>query len=234
MTEQRDHLLTGAYALDALPGDERASFEAHLAECDSCTTETAELTATASRLALLTERPAPAHLRAAVLREVERTPQRSPVVADLAAHRSSRSRVRATLAVGLAAAVAAVIGTVVVLDQDPAADIRAAADAQTFDAAILDGGAATLIVSASQDAGLVTFAGLDEPAEGEAYQLWLVDADGPRPVGEQFQPEDDGTASAVIDDVSDADAVAMTLEAGDDPTVPTEPLLTTIPTSDQA
>jgi hypothetical protein len=33
------HLLTGGYALDALPDDEQADFEKHLLRCPSCTAE---------------------------------------------------------------------------------------------------------------------------------------------------------------------------------------------------
>ena len=43
MTDDSIHLLTAAYALDALSDEERAGFAAHLEECDACAAETAEL-----------------------------------------------------------------------------------------------------------------------------------------------------------------------------------------------
>ena len=52
MIEEPDvHTLTGPYVLDALPEDERAQFEAHLAGCDFCSTEVAELREAAVKLA---------------------------------------------------------------------------------------------------------------------------------------------------------------------------------------
>jgi anti-sigma-K factor RskA len=45
------HLLTGAYALDALEPAEAAAFEAHLATCPTCPAEVRELQETAARLA---------------------------------------------------------------------------------------------------------------------------------------------------------------------------------------
>ena len=47
MTEQvpghEMHLLTGAYAADALEAGERDAFEVHLGTCDACRQEVAEL-----------------------------------------------------------------------------------------------------------------------------------------------------------------------------------------------
>jgi len=45
------HALAGAYALDALTELERAAFGRHVADCESCTVEVAELSETATRLA---------------------------------------------------------------------------------------------------------------------------------------------------------------------------------------
>lgn len=76
------HTLTGAYALNALPDDERDAFEEHLEVCDACALETAELLATAARLGGLLNEPAPAGLKASVLDEVDRTRQNRPAPAD--------------------------------------------------------------------------------------------------------------------------------------------------------
>ncbi len=69
------HTLTGAYALNALPDDERAAFEEHLDSCDTCAAETAEFLATTARLGGLLNEPAPADLKASVLDEIDRTRQ---------------------------------------------------------------------------------------------------------------------------------------------------------------
>ena len=62
------HDLTAAYALDALdPGDARR-YEAHLARCERCQGEFAELSETATALAYATDAPAPpAELRTRIL-----------------------------------------------------------------------------------------------------------------------------------------------------------------------
>ena len=61
------HMLVGLYVVDALDDDERARFEAHLAECDACANEVVEFRATAGRLStLMAENPPPA-LRSAIM-----------------------------------------------------------------------------------------------------------------------------------------------------------------------
>ncbi len=72
------HTLTGAYALNALPQDERVVFEEHLDTCDPCARETDEFLATTAKLGGLLSEPAPADLKASVLDEVDRTRQERP------------------------------------------------------------------------------------------------------------------------------------------------------------
>lgn len=72
------HELTGAYALDALPEDERARFEEHLEACAACRAEVAELQATAAGLGGLLDQPPPAGLRDRVLADIDQTPQPAP------------------------------------------------------------------------------------------------------------------------------------------------------------
>src|SRR5690242_20610683 len=69
------HTLAGAYALDAIDDLERARFDRHLAECEACAREVAELRAAAGRLADLTELTPPARLKDAVMAQVGRTRQ---------------------------------------------------------------------------------------------------------------------------------------------------------------
>lgn len=64
------HALSGAYAVDALDDDERAAFEAHLAECAECRAEVAGLREAASRIADTTAVAPPARLRERVLSEI--------------------------------------------------------------------------------------------------------------------------------------------------------------------
>ena len=77
------HVLTGAYACDALDLSELGAFEEHLASCDACAQEVAELRATAAALALAEAVEPPAGLRERVMAEVAITRQLAPVVSPL-------------------------------------------------------------------------------------------------------------------------------------------------------
>ena len=69
------HDLAAAYVLDALDPGERAEYEVHLAGCDQCRTEVAELRETAASLRrALAAEPSPG-LRDRVLAQVTATPQ---------------------------------------------------------------------------------------------------------------------------------------------------------------
>ena len=51
MTNDQLHDLSAAYALDALDDEERAAFEAHLRDCESCRAEVGSLGNTVESLA---------------------------------------------------------------------------------------------------------------------------------------------------------------------------------------
>ena len=69
------HLLTGAYAVDALDPAERAEFEAHLAQCPDCAAEVRGLLETAGRLGSAEAVTPPARLKASVLAQAAATRQ---------------------------------------------------------------------------------------------------------------------------------------------------------------
>jgi anti-sigma-K factor RskA len=73
MTEHEWLVLAAPYALDALDGEERAAFEAHLAQCAQCRAEVASFREVAARLAMTAPvaEPSPA-LRDRVLAEARR------------------------------------------------------------------------------------------------------------------------------------------------------------------
>ncbi|TLQ43015.1 anti-sigma factor [Streptomyces marianii] len=81
MSEVRDkngdelHSAAGAYALHALPEDERRAFEEHLASCADCAREVAELSDSAARLAQPVTAEPPEHLRRRVLERIAVTSQ---------------------------------------------------------------------------------------------------------------------------------------------------------------
>ena len=80
MTDREElHLLSGAYALNALESDEKARFEAYLLTSEETRTEVASLSDTAVRLGLSTAPVLPpTDLRARLMAQIAVTPQRSP------------------------------------------------------------------------------------------------------------------------------------------------------------
>lgn len=143
MSDDDVHSLVGAYALNALPRDEEAFFERHLAVCEECSREVAELTATTASLGAAAAEPPPAGLRDRVLAEAWETPQERPSSAPSPTRTSTPTptptptpapaaerwgeRLRPVLAT--AAAVVAVallsLGTAVVMLADRTSDLEA-------------------------------------------------------------------------------------------------------------
>jgi anti-sigma-K factor RskA len=83
MSEREElHLLTGAYALNALEGTEKDRFEAYLLTSEEARAEVASLSDTAVALGLATEPVAPpADLRARLMAQIAITPQLAPTPA---------------------------------------------------------------------------------------------------------------------------------------------------------
>lgn len=211
MTAPNPHLLTGAYALDALDEDEIGRFRAHLDECDSCPVEAAELRATATRLVSLVELTPPVELRSRVLNEVNRTSQLPPLPVSLD-ERRSRRRVRAAVGSALAAAAVAVGALFVVVSGGPdVQDVIAAEDARTLTAEVTGGGTAELVFSPSQDAAVVRLQDAPAPPPGKTYQAWVLEDDAAISA-DTFEPAADGVATHLVQDADAATGFAVTLE----------------------
>lgn len=202
MTTTDLHRLTGAHALDALSDDEGEAFERHLAECEACAQETAELRETAARLGLaVAVRPAP-ELRARVLRRIGTVRQETPGTPGPVRSVRSGPRARALSRWALAAclaAVAALGGTAVWQHQqaqdareqarravqvaDEIAAVLAAPDARTRAAALTGGATGTVTVSHSRDRAVFAVSGMAAPPNGRVYQLWFDDDGAMRSAG---------------------------------------------------
>ncbi|MBK3574153.1 anti-sigma factor [Streptomyces sp. MBT65] len=196
------HLLTGAYALHALPDDEREAFERHLAGCDACAQETAELSATAARLGLAVSVEPDREMRGRVLGRITAVRQDAP--GEPPAIRSGRAALRArlvsrwTLAACLAAA-AALGGTAVWQHQraedalaqahraeqgtEQVAAVLAAPDARTRAVTLPGGAIGTVVVSHARDQAVFAVSGMAHPPSGKVYQLWFDDAGTMRSAG---------------------------------------------------
>lgn len=244
------HELVGAYALDALPDEERRFFERHLASCAACRAEVDELQATASRLGDAAAEAPPAALRERVLAAAPVTPQEPaqeaapaaplvPVGAPATAptppapveRRVDRLRrllpaVAAVIVLGAAGLVALATQT----PSDPAegrlAQLITAPDAELLDLAAPAGTTARFVWSAQRGEGLLVTEGLAAAPDGHAYALWVIDEDAPALVG-MFRPDERGHAAhTVTEGLAGAVAVAVTVEPAEGVDAPTtEPLI---------
>lgn len=244
------HALAGAYALNALPPDEQAFFERHLAECDTCRLEVTELQETASRLAAGVAATPPDSLRARVLAAADVTRQlppepsgeRSPAqVVELPTSRWKRLRQGALVGVAacLALVVFALSGVIVSLNQrlnqarnEPSSvvSVLGAPDLETVDLEV--GGAATpsrFLYSPKLDRGVLVANGLPEPGTDETYELWLIHDGTPVPAG-LFRPGQGGGAIAEVSaPVRGAELVAVTIEPAGGSQKPTGEILASAP-----
>ncbi|PWR07335.1 anti-sigma factor [Micromonospora acroterricola] len=193
------HTLAGAYVLDAVDDLERAAFERHLAECEPCRVEVAELGETVSRLADDTVVEAtPPGLRERTLAQAARTPQLRVSAAGATDRRHAgrwrQLTVAAAAAVLLAGGASAVTWTVSndrISDEQASSDqarqiaaVLDAPDARVFERQLQPGGAATVVISRDRDRGVVLLRDLPTPGPGRIYELWLIrDAEPARSVG---------------------------------------------------
>ncbi|MDX1658683.1 MAG: anti-sigma factor [Nitriliruptorales bacterium] len=229
------HTLTGAYALDALPEDERRDFERHLADCEACRREVEEFRATAAHLASAGHEEPPAGLKERVMAEVDTIRQDPPPTVVEMPKRPMTQRlltvaavILAIAAIGLGVTVAGLNDRVEELETASAqmAEIMAAPDAETVALETEVGGVAQFVYSRSQGEAVFLAKGLPTLSEDEVYELWLIGADGPVPAG-LFRPGERGATSQLLaGGVGSAQAVAVTVEpagGSDQPT--TEPIV---------
>ncbi|MFI6133824.1 anti-sigma factor domain-containing protein [Micromonospora sp. NPDC051141] len=220
------HTLAGAYALNAVDDLERAAFERHLAECEPCRVEVAELRETVARLADDTAVEAtPPGLRERTLAQAARTPQLRAGVAGTSGRRQAggwrQLAVAAAAAVLVAGGASAVTWTV---SNDRISDERASSDEARQIAAILDApdarvferllqpaGAATVVVSRDRDRGVVLLRDLPAPGAGRIYELWLIRGTEPaRSVGRLA--EGDRASTTVIGPITEAGTFGISNE----------------------
>jgi anti-sigma-K factor RskA len=223
------HTLAGAYALDALTEIERAAFARHVAGCEACAVEVAELQETSSRLGGALSEPPPAGLRTAVMAEVARTRQ-VPARAEVRSPgRSEVQRWRRWTAGAVAAgviAIGAAATTWVVLDQRlgdarrqteqlaqqqaRANAVLSAPDVALRSVAVPGGGKLTVAASASQNAGVVLMSDLAAPPTGQVYELWLLSDTKPVRAGTLLAGQ--RSATRLVGPLTGAGSIGVTLE----------------------
>lgn len=238
MTNPDIHTLTGAYALDALEGDERELFELHIRACDACAQEIAEFQATAAEMGAAAYEAPPASMKAAVLAEIDTVRQEAPVakVTELSSYRDDwyhrllapAAAVLAIAVLGLTAIIANINGRIATMEAQTTrvADVVAAADARLIEMGGPEGASVRLVWSQARGEGVLLADGLP-PAPGEqVYELWLIDETGAKPAG-LFDADDGGRVTHVLTgDLTAVQAIGVTVEpAGGSPQPTSDPIM---------
>jgi anti-sigma-K factor RskA len=220
------HKLSGAYATDALDDLERARFETHLAACEDCRAEVAELREAAARLADTTATPAPASLRDSVLAGISQVrplppevPAHAPAPEDVEADAAARGRRWLPLLV--AAAVAVLLGVGALVTQPWAGDdesrlsaaeqVLQADDAEKVVVDLGDAGRATVVRSKSHDRAVIVTEDMVPAPAGKVYELWFQTPDDHMvPAG--LMPPAENQTMVLDGPAADAKAVGITVE----------------------
>ncbi|GAA3907954.1 anti-sigma factor [Streptomyces lacrimifluminis] len=230
MTTTDLHRLTGAYALHALSDTENTAFERHLAGCEACAQETAELSATAARMGLAVATTPPAGLREQVLRRITTVRQETPgrPAQALAARPGPRTRRLSRWALAACLAAATALGGTALWQHQEAEDARAQArraarttdgiaavlaapDARTRATALAGGATATVVVSRGQDRAVFVVSGMTSPPGGKVYQLWFDEDGTMRPAG-LMDPARSDQAVLLRGSVDGASGMGITVE----------------------
>jgi hypothetical protein len=206
------HDLTAAYALHALDPEEARAYEEHLARCERCRDELAELSESATSLAYAADGPAPPPALRGRILDAARAEREN--VVPLRPRWAVPAAVTAVAAV--AAAIALVVWAVSLSDRLDRRD--SALRAQERVAAILADPAAnrlpipegrgTLVVTTTGEAALV-LSRLDRARAGKTYELWVAEAGRPQRAG-TFDAGGNVTAVAVERPVPDGATVMVT------------------------
>ena len=236
------HVLTGSYALDALPEPERAEFERHLQHCPSCEAEVRGLRETAARLAMVQALQPPPAMAQRVLAAAYRTRQLPPLPGDRlrAAREHRRAQVarrfapRRIAAFAAAATVAAAVALGITqvstqhrLESTQASNaaitrVVTAPDARIESTRTSAGGSVTVVASAALREAVVT--GTGTPPAGRVYQVWVMSPSGARSAGLMAGPST-VLASAVVP----GDRIGITVEPAGGTSKPTTTPVAVLP-----
>lgn len=241
------HQLSGAYALDAVDDAERAGFERHLAQCEDCRVEVAELRETAALLALVSETTPPPALRDAVLTGISQVrplpprvptspsrqpaPSATPTPIGSAPSRRRTPRLWTGLLVAAALALVAGVGLSVWRpwsSDEPAlsaADrVLQAADAETVSLDLGEAGRARVVRSKTEDRAVIVTEDMVSAPEGKVYELWFqTPEDSMVPAG--LMPAAADQVVVLEGPAAEAVAVGITVEPeGGSPEPTSEPI----------
>ena len=232
--ERRDRFedLKEAYALGALPEDERLWFEGYLAEHPELQAEVADLASIAGLLALAPPEHEPSpELRRNLLSTIEGATGAAPTE-----HPPLGARLRGLFGPGgLAAAAIAVVAVVGLFAwnaslrgenedlqgelQNPRThELQGSGAAQDVRGEVIEIGGSRAVLVAEH---------LPTVPEDQVYEAWLMRGENAEPAG-LFEPREEGTTAMPIEgSLEGADAVAVTVEPSGGSSSPThDPLIT--------
>jgi Anti-sigma-K factor rskA len=244
------HVLTGSYAVDALPDLERAEFERHLQHCQSCDAEVRGLHETAARLAMARALSPPPGMEQRVLAATYRTRQLPPLSGDRLrtarelrrARMARRSAGRpgripkraAALAAAASVAAAVALGITQASTQHQLETTRAsdaaiarvvtAPDARIEMSRTKAGGSVTVVASATLREAVVTASGMASPPPGRVYQVWVMSPSGARSAGLM-----NGPRTLLASTVVPGDRIGITVEPSGGTTRPTTTPVAVLP-----
>lgn len=238
-----DHTMTGAYAVDALPEDERRDFEAHLAECPDCAHEVDELRTTAAALGASQFEAPPSGMRDEVMARIDRVRQEPPsrVVIEMPRRRVS-GWLQNMVAPAAAILAIAVVGMTVIIaglnqrlgelesTTTSLSNVVAAPDAINAPLTGPGDAAGSVVVSPSRGEGVVLLSSMAPAPDGSIYQLWLLDDQNAAIPAGLFDVDDRGRAMRVMTgDMRQVSAIGVTVEpAGGSPN-PTGDMIIHVP-----
>ena len=243
------HTLAGAYAMDALDGQDRVRFERHLERCEECTREVAGLHEATARLAGAAAVRPPDALKELLLAETARTRQLPPVTSDATRRRAPAgygarlARIRARLraprlaavlaGVAVLAAVAVWAGGTVVRSAPPTqspvghdvATVLTAPDLAVLSGRVRTGGTATVMMSRQDRMLVFAAAGLRALPGSQCYELWLMGPGADRPAGLLPMPKHGMSGPVVAGGLRTGDRLGLTVEPAHGTGRPTSPLI---------
>lgn len=229
------HLLTGAYALDALDDVERADVERHLRSCPECAAEVAEFREVGGWLAGRVAAPPPSAMKNRVMALARETRQESPPSGTVRMPEVGPRRLLVAAAAVLVLAGGVGLGGATWEARQDARQARIQA-AQIMDvvtdpdrresaAQVAGGGTAT--VMAADGSAVISVDGLAALPDDRTYQLWRLDDDVVDSMG--LLTVEDGVARAWVEDAPPGASLAITVEPEGGSEQPTTKPITNVP-----
>ena len=198
------HELVAPYALDALDDDERDRFERHLAECERCSAQLAELQEAAAALAFAAEGPAPPPALRGRILDAARGERRAEVV-PLPRRRWALPAAAAVAAVAACAAIglglwAASLSHSLDRERNAAKKITVTPLTHAKGSLVVGDGGAALVVCSLRAAPV-----------GKTYEAWVIRGRTPTRAG-LFRGGGNCPAVSLTRPVHSGTLVAVTLE----------------------